>query len=116
MTWREQLEAHFKGWPELDQQSQDDIPSIGSVVTGVVVARAHFGVWLDVNCQIPALLLVVEFKDAGGRRHEFDDYPAIGDIETATVVARKLSGPMPQLGLSQIRIEDRFESSGEPSQ
>ena len=53
--------------------------SVGQQVSGVVIARAPFGVWLDIGVAFPALLLVPDMRDARKRRIAFEDYPQKGD-------------------------------------
>ena len=58
-------------------------------MTGTVICRRPFGVFLDIGYGVgaPALLLVPEFARVRSRRIEFDDFPHVG----ATVNARVLN-------------------------
>ena len=61
---------------------------IGDAVSGSVICRRPFGVFVDIGygSTAPALLLVPEFADARLRRLEFDDYPQIGQKINARVI------------------------------
>jgi ribosomal protein S1 len=59
----------------------------GSRVSGEVVARYIFGIFLDIGVGFPALLEVIQFEEARRRRYNFEDYPAVGSTVTARVVS-----------------------------
>ena len=61
--------------------------SVGDTITGTVVSRQHFGVFVDIGFGTGAcgLLLVPEFRDAHIIRYDLDDYPRVGDRVTALV-------------------------------
>jgi hypothetical protein len=59
---------------------------IGSTATGRVVARAPFGVWVDIGAGFPALLEVPEIAGARERPLSINDYPAVGSEVVARVV------------------------------
>jgi ribosomal protein S1 len=53
--------------------------SVGERVTGKVVARYPFGVFLDLGVGFPALILVPDFEGACERPYtSMDMYPAVG--------------------------------------
>jgi hypothetical protein len=68
------------------------------VVHGEVIARAPFGVWVDINAAHPALLLVTEMGGAREWRMDFEDYPALGMVVEAWVVSM---GERCEIALSQ---------------
>jgi hypothetical protein len=80
-------------WPEVKARL-----SVGQEVRGKVIARAPFGVWVDVEAGHPALLLVTEMARAADCPIRFVEFPAIGAIVTATIVAL---GDEAEIGLSQ---------------
>jgi transcriptional accessory protein Tex/SPT6 len=91
MGWDEDVRARYPDWltdaalarwPEARRRLV-----VGQHVRGSVIARAPFGVWVDIDVGHPALLLVPEMRDAAQRRLTFDDYPAIGEIVEAWIVA-----------------------------
>jgi len=59
--------------------------SVGQRVRGEVIARAPFGVWVDIHAGRPALLLVPDM--AGARQHAIreDEYPALGTVLDAWI-------------------------------
>ena len=68
-------EAALARWPQARERLR-----IGQHVRGSVIARAPFGVWLDIDAGHPALLLVPEMQGAKERSIAFEDYPAIGEV------------------------------------
>jgi transcriptional accessory protein Tex/SPT6 len=79
---------------------------VGQTVTGKVVSRAPFGVWLDIDVDQPALLLVVNMDGANTRRITFDDYPQIGIALTARINAL---GDRGEIGLTQQNPDTMIE-------
>jgi hypothetical protein len=71
---------------------------VGQKVTGNVIARAPFGVWLDIGVNQPALLLVVNMVGANTRPISFDDYPQKATELSACIGAL---GDKGQIGLTQ---------------
>jgi hypothetical protein len=76
MGWGEDIKARFPDWgtdhvltiwPSIRQHVM-----IGQTVFGEVVARAPFGVWIDIGIGHPALLLVPEMLGARERSISFD--------------------------------------------
>lgn len=86
-------DAALARWPEVRERLR-----VGQHVRGPVIARAPFGVWLDVDAGHPALLLVPEMRVAGERRITFEDYPAIGEALEARIIALGEHG---EIGLTQ---------------
>ena len=52
---------------------------VGQAVSGTVIARAPFGVWLDIGVCFPALLVVTNMKRAQVSWITFNEYPALGE-------------------------------------
>ena len=83
MSWGNDLQTRFPNW--LSNAAHPNWPavkaslSVGQQVSGVVIARTPFGVWLDIGVAFPALLLVPDMRDARKRRIAFEDYPQKGD-------------------------------------
>ena len=100
--WMEDIRAHFPDWqtPEALTHWPEHKArlKVGQRVSGAVIARAQFGIWLDIDAGHPALLLVPEMARMPGQRIQFTDYPAIGETVTATIVAL---GKKAEIGLSQ---------------
>jgi hypothetical protein len=100
--WNADIRRHFpqwktdtalQRWPQIRQGL-----AMGQAVSGTVIARAPFGVWLDIGVQQPALLLMVNMEEAKTRRIPFDDYSAKGSILEARINALGDAG---EIGLTQ---------------
>jgi ribosomal protein S1 len=60
----------------------------GSRLSGKVVARYIFGIFLDIGAGFPALLEIIQFNPPPKRRPVvIEDYPAVGSTIIARVVA-----------------------------
>ena len=84
--------------------------SVGQTVQGKVIARAHFGVWLDIGIQQPAVLLVVNMAGDCDQPISLDDYPQIGEVLSARINALGDNG---EIGLTQQYPDSMIE--GEPA-
>jgi len=91
MGWGEDIRARFPDWgtatalvrwPAIRSRL-----SIGQEVRGEVIARAPFGVWVDIAAGHPALLLVPEMAGACERRITFEEYPQRGAVIEARIIA-----------------------------
>jgi ribosomal protein S1 len=72
----------------------------GSRVSGKVVARYIFGIFLDIGVDFPALLEIIQFNPPLKRRPVvLEDYPAVGSMIDARVVA--FNDRNRQVGLTQ---------------
>src|SRR3954463_11645759 len=102
MAWGEDIRACYPDWgtdSALTRWSRvRERLRVGQHVRGTVIARAPFGVWLDIDAGYPALLLVPEMRGARERRITFEDYPAIGEVVEARIVAL---GDRGEIGLTQ---------------
>ncbi|MGE3407532.1 MAG: hypothetical protein AB7I37_12005 [Pirellulales bacterium] len=113
MDLNEELRACFGDY-ESDERSQawQDIKSslqVGSLVSGRVVARRAFGVFVDIGLGFPALILVVKLNDAEKAPYtSMEMYPAIGDTVEGRVCA--FADHNRQIGLSQLEDEPMFNS------
>jgi hypothetical protein len=91
MAWDEDIRARFPDW------STDAVlarwpairsrVSVGQRVRGEVIARAPFGVWVDIAAGHPALLLVPEMAGALQRRITLEEYPQLGAVVEARIIA-----------------------------
>jgi len=81
LDWRDNILAHFPDWGtdrgSARWQRVRESLKIGQAVSGTVIARAPFGVWLDIGVGFPALLLVPNMQSKDGPI-PFTNYPAIG--------------------------------------
>ncbi len=106
LSWEQQIKNIFPSW-----QTEKGINEFNSIkckleikqsVKGKVIARAEFGVWVDIGVGYPALLLVVNFANSNAKAKDFIGYPSIGDTVEAKINAL---GSRAEIGLSQI---DRY--------
>lgn len=101
-AWREQIRARFPDWGTDAALARWPACrarlAAGQAVRGEVIARAPFGVWVDIATGHPALLLVPEMAGARERPIVFEDYPALGSTVEASIVAL---GERGEIGLSQ---------------
>ena len=92
--WRADLRQHYPDWgtPQWEERWQTAVPpaQIGDELTGKVISRAGFGVWVDAGIDCPALLLVTEIGVPGPLK--FEDYPRLGEEITARVRSVGLTG------------------------
>ncbi len=90
MGWVDDIRARFPDWGT--DAAQVRWPTIrvqlklGQSVRGEVIARVHFGVWLDIGVDFPALLLVPNMAGARERGISFEEYPAIGTVLNAQII------------------------------
>jgi ribosomal protein S1 len=103
MAWGDDIRARFPDWlREAATLRWPDVRArlaVGQQVMGTVIARAPFGVWLDIGVGHPALLRVPEMQYARERRIGFDEYPTIGEIVEAWVI--DLADCRAEISLSQ---------------
>lgn len=102
MAWDTDIRARFPDWgtdaalarwPAIRSRL-----SIGQAVRGEVIARAPFGVWVDIGAEHAALLLVPEMAGAKERPVKFEEYPPQGSTIEARIVAL---GDRGEIALSQ---------------
>ena len=88
-TWDDDIRSVFpdwgtkaatERWPATKSQLQID-----QRVRGRVIARAHFGVWVDINVGHPALLLVTNMFRAVAGPVAFTDYAPKGTMVRARI-------------------------------
>lgn len=73
------------------------------MVQGTVIARAEFGVWVDIAAGHPALLLVPRMHQANEHPIRFEDFPQIGERIEARIVAL---GARAEIGLTQLESDE----------
>ena len=96
-----QTDSGLRRWPDVKDQLW-----IGQSITGEVIARAPFGVWLDIGVSFPALLLVPNMKEAKVRRIGFDDYPAKETLVDGRINALGDAG---EIGVTQHNPDSMIE-------
>lgn len=87
-------------WTEVKQRLV-----IGQSVTGVVVARAHFGAWIDIGLGFPGLLEIICIAHLTPERYRAGDWCPIGSQITAFVGGFRDRGR--QIGLWQVRPKNQ---------
>ena len=75
--------------------------NIGSVVTGIVIAKAPFGAWIDLDVGFPALLEIVCVEGMTPERYQADDWCPLGSQVKAYVGT--FNDRNHQIGLSQFQ-------------
>jgi ribosomal protein S1 len=102
MAWGEDIRARFPDWgTDAARARWPDVRArlaVGQAVRGEVIARAPFGVWVDIGAGHPALLLVPEMAGARERPIRFEEYPASGAVVEARIVSL---GDRAEISLSQ---------------
>jgi hypothetical protein len=102
MAWDDDIRARFPDWctdavlirwPAIRAKL-----AVGQIVHGEVIARAPFGVWVDIAVGHPALLLVPEMAHAREKRIAFEDYPPVGAIVEARIAG---TGARAEIALTQ---------------
>jgi hypothetical protein len=89
-VWDGDICARFPDWgTDAAQARRPEVRSgltIGQAVRGEVIARAHFGIWVDIAAGWPALLRVPEMAAARERPIKFNEYPPLGAVIEARVL------------------------------
>jgi predicted RNA-binding protein with RPS1 domain len=102
MAWDDDIRVRFPDWGTDAARSRWPAArsrlSVGQVVRGEVIARAPFGVWVDITVGHPALLMVPEMAGARERPITFEDYPPLGAVVEARIVSL---GDRAEISLSQ---------------
>jgi len=91
----------LKRWPTVKKQLH-----IGQGISGEVIARAPFGVWLDIGVTFPALLIVPNMEGAKVRRIAFDDYPSKGTFLDGRI---NVLGNAGEIGVTQNNPDRKIE-------
>jgi hypothetical protein len=90
MAWDDDIRARFPDWgTDAALARWPDVRArlaIGQTVRGEVIARAPFGVWLNIDVGHPALLLVPEMAGARDRPIRFEEYSPLGVVVEARIV------------------------------
>jgi hypothetical protein len=100
--WTQEIRTRFPDWKTSDAlirwPTDKARLKIGQQVSGTVIARAPFGVWLDIGAAHPALMEATEMARPGQRPVQSIDWPPTGTNLTATIVAL---GDKAEIALSQ---------------
>ncbi len=88
--WGQDIRARFPAW--MTPAAAEIWPrclgrlEIGQPVTGEIIARAPFGVWIDIGVGWPAVVLIPEMRDEDGGRITYSRFPAKGSTVDGRVV------------------------------
>lgn len=85
--WGKKLVKHF-GVPTKDRDAWDILKSkysIGDKVTGIVIAKAHFGAWNDIGVSFPALLEIINIENLEPADYQNDMWCTV-DSEVEAVI------------------------------
>jgi transcriptional accessory protein Tex/SPT6 len=102
LSWDDDIKDVFPNWQTEEGIAEFNAAKVrlemNQFVTGTVIARAQFGVWVDIGVGYPALLLVVNFANRDAKAQNFFGYPMVGEKIEAYVNAL---GPRAEIGLTQ---------------
>ena len=105
-NWTEQIRERFPDWLStesalrwMDSLKSECRPYVGDLVSGAVIARAPFGVWVDIDWGRPALLRAEDMIGADQKRIRFDEYPGFDTIINAEIISLEIDG---EIGLKQV--------------
>ena len=97
-NWQALIGKHF-------DFTQTNLPESGDRITGIVVANAPFGIWLDIGVGIPGLLQIPELDPTKYLPQNYPEWmPEIGEEILATVIWFE-ERPIPQILLSQKSLD-----------
>jgi len=112
-NWHDEIKRIFGDYesPELESDWQAVVESlaVGQSITGKVVARAHFGVWIDLGVGFPALLQIVMMRDMDHATYVADEWCPVGSQVEAQV--RRLNER--RIGLEQIPFDEYLQAKKE---
>ena len=74
--------------------------ALGQTITGIVVAKAPFGAWIDIGVGFPALLEILVMEGLTPERYRAGDWCPVGSEVTAFV--RGFAYAVHQVGLWQV--------------
>ena len=102
MIWNDEIRAVFPNWDTdiaLEQWPTVRLSlSVGQIISGRVISKAPFGVWLDIGVAFPALLLVVNMAEAKGRKIACEEFPNIGSSVSGRI---NVLGDQGEIGITQ---------------
>ena len=102
-NWRELLAERFPARdPEVERREWDTLKdglAVGQVISGVVVSKAPFGAWLDINVGFPGLLLIPDVARITPERCQADEWCPLGSTVEAEIVL--FNDPVRQIRVSQ---------------
>ncbi len=114
--WRTILEEHFpppddaaaeSRWAELLERH-----NIGDTVTGRVIAKAHFGAWIDISVGFPALLELPYIRGLTPEKYRADEWCPLDSSLSAVLIGLAWDPGSPQIRLAQVK-QDYAEVSSE---
>jgi hypothetical protein len=109
-NWHSEIKRIFGDYesPELDSAWQAVVQTLnlGQSVTGEVVARAHYGAWIDLGVGFPALLQIVMMRDMDRETYVADEWCPVGSqIEAQVRILNER-----QIGLEQFPFDEHLRA------
>lgn len=103
IKWSDEVRRYFGDVTSADrvsdwERAKQAFP-VGSKVSGRVVLKAPFGVWLDVGAGFPALLLITQLATFYSHDTYWKSGPQLGETMDVTVLG--FNEPARALGLTQ---------------
>lgn len=102
--WQEELAPYLREWgDDIEVRWAKLLTDLraGDSVTGAVIAKAHFGAWVDIGVRFPALIEIPYVRDLTPERYRADDWCPIGSTIKARILGFATS--MYQIRLAQVR-------------
>ena len=102
--WQKQLAPHLQRWDrDVDERWMALVARlhVGELATGEVIAKAHFGAWLDIGVGFPALLELPYIRGLTPDRYRADDWCPLGSVLDARILGFVAS--QHQVRLAQVR-------------
>ena len=107
MSVVEDLDALFLGYRSDDREEEwrllQSRLAVGALVSGVVVARYPFGVFLDIGVGFPALLEIISIKGMTPETYRADKWCPLGSEQVVYVFAVP-DGGCRQIALRQLAL------------
>src|SRR5436305_7835800 len=105
MSVLDDLDTHFLAHRSMERVAEWEAAKarlpMGSRVSGVVIARYPFGVFVDIGVGFPALLQIVCMEGLTPERYQADDWCPVGSSVSAFIGG--FSDDSRQIGLWQVR-------------
>jgi predicted RNA-binding protein with RPS1 domain len=102
--WQKELAPYLRRWgDDIDVRWSALLTRLrsGDTVTGEVIVKAHFGAWVDIGVDFPALIEIPYIRGLTPERYRADDWCPVGSAITARVLG--FTQNLHQVRLAQVR-------------